>query len=443
MLDRLPDPRDIEERTPADRDRVADLVRLAAILLVVFGHWLVTAVLYRDGELVADQALRYVPEARVLTWIFQVMPLFFFIGGHLNAGSWERARAEGHSWARWLRRRSRRLLTPLVPVLVLWTVLPPVLQVLPVRNDLTARAAEAALLPLWFLVVYVVVIAFVPVTRALHRRAGLLVPAAAIVLTGITDVLTRADVPVVGYLAYVTMWGGVHQLGYWWQDRRLPRPPAALAIAAAGLLTAIALVAWFGYPFSMVAVRGAEQQNTDPPSLALWAFSIAQIAVVVAARQPLRRWLERPRVWAPVVLLGSVTLTLFLWHMTAMVLVGIAVHPTRLWPRLERIGPTWWALRPLWMVLCAVMLALLTAIFHRFEDQPDPVPRDSALRAALGLGAFVAGMIWIMLHGIYDPELATNVRLIPVVLVVVGLGLLGALRPRRQLEERSEDPDRV
>jgi hypothetical protein len=439
LLQRWIDVEEIEARTPSDRDRVADLLRLTAIVSVVVGHWLVAAVLHRDGELVAGQVLQWVPEARLLTWVFQVMPLFFFVGGHLNAGSWRRARDDGHTWPRWLRRRARRLLTPLVPLLSLWVVIVLAADVLPFSETLIAAATEAALLPLWFLVVYVLVIALVPVTHWLHERFGIWIPAGAMALTGVVDALDRAEVPLVGYVSYLLLWGGVHQLGYLWEDRRLPRPRVAVMIAAVATGVAVLLVARFGYPVSMVAVFGAERANTDPPSLALWAYAIAQLALVTAIRPTLARWLRRPEVWAPVILSGSAALTLFLWHMTAMVVVAAAVHPTGLWPRLSSIDGTWWALRPLWLLLCTAVLAVLVAVFRRFEDQPDPVPRSSYLRASFGTVAFAFGMAQLMRQGLPDPTTATGLRLVPLGLVVLGLAALGALRPRRWLPADDEE----
>jgi peptidoglycan/LPS O-acetylase OafA/YrhL len=433
LLQRWIDVEEVEARTPPDRDRVADLLRLTAILSVVVGHWLVAAVLHRDGELVAGQVLQWVPETRLLTWVFQVMPLFFFVGGHLNAASWRRAREADEGWPRWLRRRARRLLTPLVPLLSLWVAIILAADFLPFSEGLIAAATEAALLPLWFLVVYVLVIALVPVTHRLHERFGLWVPASAMALTGVVDALDRGGVPLVGYVSYLLLWGGVHQLGYLWEDRRLPRPSVAVMIAVGAAGGAVLLIVRFGYPVSMVAVFGAERANTDPPSLALWAYAVAQLALVTALRPTLARWLRQPRVWAPVILSGSAALTLFLWHMTAMVVVAAAVHPTGLWPRPSRIDGTWWALRPLWLLLCTAVLVVLVAVFRRFEDQPDPVPRSGHLRAGVGTVAFAFGMAWLMTQGLHDPASATALRLVPLGLVVLGLASLGALRPRRWL----------
>jgi peptidoglycan/LPS O-acetylase OafA/YrhL len=440
MLTKLYDPHEIEARTPSDRDRTADLLRTVAILMVVLGHWLVATILYRDGQLVVGQVLQHVPETQLLTWIFQVMPLFFFIGGHVNAGSWERCADTDDGWALWLRRRARRLLAPLLPVLLAWIAIPAVLSRLGMPDGFLSLAARYALLPLWFLVVYLLVIGIVPITYALHRRFGAGVLVVTLAMVVVVEALTRAGVPAVGFLNYLLVWGGIHQLGYFWHDDRLPRRTATcLGIAAGAAAVAAVLVLVLDYPVSMVAVQGAPRQNTDPPNTALLVYAIVQLFLVAAARDPIGRWLERPRVWAPVVLTGSITITLFLWHMTALVVVAMATHLTGIWPRLQRIDGTWWALRPVWLLLCAVVLAVLVAMFRGMEDQPDPVPDRSTTRALLGLVAFATGMGVIATVGIHTPERPANLPLGPLALIGVGLASLGVLRPRSwMVSERSD-----
>ena len=74
--------REIAGRTPAERERYVDLLRAVAITLVVLGHWLI-AVLDHDvaGRLRGHNALEDITWARPGTWLFQVMPLFFLVGG--------------------------------------------------------------------------------------------------------------------------------------------------------------------------------------------------------------------------------------------------------------------------------------------------------------------------------------------------------------------------
>ena len=67
-------------------------MRVVSILVVVFGHWLMAAVVIEDGELIPGHLLEMADWTHPLTWIFQVMPLFFLMGGYSNALSWRSAR---------------------------------------------------------------------------------------------------------------------------------------------------------------------------------------------------------------------------------------------------------------------------------------------------------------------------------------------------------------
>jgi hypothetical protein len=426
---RLPAQR-ITARVPDDRDRVADLLRVAAIAFVVVGHWMVAVVLERDGEIVDGQLLAIVPETQVLTWVFQVMPLFFFIGGSVNAGSWQRAAARGAGWSDWVRERGARLLRPLIPVLVLWTGAVLVADAVGVDEELVETAAETALLPIWFLVVYLIAIGITPLTLALDRRFGLWVIVAAPLVVVVVDVLHRAEVPAVGFLNYLVVWGSVHQLGYLWADGRLPVAPRRHLLAGlVGASALVPLVVTQVYPVSMVAVWGAERQNSDPPSLALWLFAVTQIALVTAAREPLRRWMQRDRPYALVVVAGGILLTVFLWHMTAFVVVAAIAGLVDAWPMTARVDGTWWALRPLWLGVCTLVLAGFVALFGRVERSSAEVGRAGVARTAVGLVALVASLAVVMTQGLYDPERPFGVPPVALGGLVLGFVALAVVRP--------------
>ena len=79
-----PDPNPVCRRffTP-ERNRWVDFLRAVSILAVVCGHWLMAG-LYVDeaGTLQRGDLLSVSTWAHWLTWVFQVMPVFFLVGGN-------------------------------------------------------------------------------------------------------------------------------------------------------------------------------------------------------------------------------------------------------------------------------------------------------------------------------------------------------------------------
>ena len=95
-----------------DRDRFIDAIRVGSIVVVVLGHWLMAAVVRRDGVLRADNALTAMAWLQPLTWLLQVVPLFFVAAGFANARS---LTAPGRGVARFLAQRVVRVVpTPVV-----------------------------------------------------------------------------------------------------------------------------------------------------------------------------------------------------------------------------------------------------------------------------------------------------------------------------------------
>jgi len=111
------------EQTPAERNRYVDLLRALSISAVVLGHWIMAAPFFQAGVPSMDHLLQIQPWSRWLTWIFQVMPVFFFVGGFSNGVSWDGAQKKNQSYSFWLESRMRRLLGPVIPLIVLWGVL--------------------------------------------------------------------------------------------------------------------------------------------------------------------------------------------------------------------------------------------------------------------------------------------------------------------------------
>ena len=418
----------VAAQTPPDRDRYADFLRVLSIGLVVLGHWLAAVVLVRNGELVTGRLHAMVPWTQWVTWVFQVMPVFFIVGGFVNARSWSRAARDEQSWSAWTRGRYQRLLVPLFPLVAFWVLLTPVLLAVGLPPAVVQLANQGAFAPIWFLGVYLLVIAFVPVTWMLHRRFGWKAVIAFILASAAVDMLVRAGVSVAGFANMLLVWAGIHQIGYFWHDRRLPeRAIVGLGLIAVGMAALLALITIGRYPVSMVAADEEVRSNVSPPSVPLFALALVQLGLLVAGRRPLKAWLERPRVWAVVVILGSITLTVYLWHMTAMIVVAALTYLSDIWPYTSAIDTAWWAWRVPWLALCVVVLAILVFLFNRFE-RAVAVPRPAPMRTLIGLAATLAGIALLAQAGLYVPGAPWQFSVAVMAVLVGGLASLDALR---------------
>src|SRR3954454_3026030 len=106
--------------TPTGRDRTVDLMRAVSIAVVVLWHWAGSLTHRRNGAIVMPNPIDQVPVLWLATWVGQVMPVFFLVGGFANLAAWDRA---GGSARAFLRPRLARLLRPTAGVLGGWGVL--------------------------------------------------------------------------------------------------------------------------------------------------------------------------------------------------------------------------------------------------------------------------------------------------------------------------------
>lgn len=97
------------------RDHVVDIVRLAAMIIVVCMHWCYLHLWMEDG-LQLELALSG-PVVWALTWLLQAMPAFFVAGGFTNTLLVDRWRASGDPLGAYLGLRARRLTSPVLPLM--------------------------------------------------------------------------------------------------------------------------------------------------------------------------------------------------------------------------------------------------------------------------------------------------------------------------------------
>src|SRR5262249_59268991 len=118
---------ELVDRTPTSRNRYVDFLRAMSMLVVIVGHWLAAAPYFdATNTLTASHILTVVPWTAWLTWIVQVMPIFFMVGGYANGISWRAAPRDRQSYPAWLESRLRRLASPILPPLLTFLALVPI-----------------------------------------------------------------------------------------------------------------------------------------------------------------------------------------------------------------------------------------------------------------------------------------------------------------------------
>ncbi|MEU0147286.1 acyltransferase [Streptomyces sp. NPDC006288] len=394
--------RELAGATPATRDRYIDLLRVASLGTVVLGHWLMAAVT-SDG---IGNLLAVVPGLQLLTWVLQIMPVFFFVGGFshaLSCRSLLRRRPEGSTdsvYSAFLRARLQRLLRPTLVFVLVWGAAALVVQLLGGGGGLTGVTLRLVTQPLWFIGIYLAMVAFTPPLLKLHDRYGWGVFAALAGAAAAVDVLRfAAGVPYLEFLNFAFVWLAVHQLGFLRADDRIRRPAA---LAGAGLASAVALVALGPYPLSMVGMPGERISNMAPPTLALLCHGLWLVGAVELLRAPGARLVAGPRVWRAVVAANGVAMTAFLWHLTAMLGVYGAMLALDV-PLPEPATGAWWAQVPVRIAAAAGITAVLVAVFRTFERPVSAVlparGKGSGPVSAVGVTLALLGVLGLSMVG--------------------------------------------
>lgn len=435
--------------TPGTRDRYIDLLRVASLAAVVLGHWLMAAVSTgTGGQVEVGNLLAVVPELQLLTWALQIMPVFFFVGGFAHALSYRSLHARsgsGQVYAAFLRARLQRLLRPTIVFVVAWGALALTLQLLGAGGGLLDVSLRLVTQPLWFIGIYLAMVAFTPPLLRAHERWGWGAFAALVAAAGTVDLLRfAAGIPYLEFLNFAFVWLAVHQLGFLRADGRLRARGVPVALAAGGLAGAVTLVTYGPYPLSMVGMPGEKISNMAPPTFALLCHGLWLVGGVELLRAPVTAWLRRPQVWRGVVAASGVAMTAFLWHLTAM----LGVYGTLLALDVRLPAPAsgaWWVQVPVRLVAAALVTAVLVAVFRRFE-RPTAAPAalsGSGLPAALGVTLCLFGVLGLSMvgfGGLLEGRTATLIAVDISAPVAVGMVLGGwalvELAGRRSIKRR-------
>lgn len=384
----FPGPAELAAATPADRDRAVDVMRITALIGVVAGHTVMATSVIRDGVLIWDNLLTTSTVFQALTWIFQIMPLFFFAGAAACVTSWR----PGADWGAWLMKRCLRLFRPVFYYLAFWacalTVLYPLLP-----RHVYEPVAGVSIQLLWFLGAYVLVLAAMPLLYRVTTAARLATGVAGI-YAGIAAIdMLRVHWPALAPLGYLNLavWLTPAMFGVAYRRGLLTRP-AALGVAAALLVINLGLL-WLGpYQPSMVGTGDQQLSNTSPPSLLLAGHTILMSALAIWAAPAITRWAQRPRVWWLTALGNSGAMTLYLWHIPVLLGVHLVCDGLGL-PRYPGL-PHFAALSVVQLMAVAATVAVLFVVLRPLEN--DALPGwDAPVVVAPGRSAVVGALLMV------------------------------------------------
>lgn len=399
-------------RTAPGRDRAIDVARLSALMTVMFGHCaLLLATIDEDGLRIGN-ILGELPHLTPITWVVQVMPLFFFAGGAAGAYGWHPdGSAAGKAWGSWLVSRTQRLCRPVFWYLAFWT-----LALLAARLTLGAESADRlgreCVALLWFLGVYLVVIAFVPALTRLGSlgAVGAVIGGLVVAAAAIDQVRFAAGTAEAGVLNFVIVWLIPVVIGVAYA-RGLLRPPVAVGVAVVALAAQVLLAVSQTYEVALVTTGSTDGvSNVSPPTLLLAVHCIWMPCVFVAIAGIVERIAERPRVWYVIAVGNGGAMTLYLWHIPAIAVAAFTLNAFGLdaW---DVHAPYFWALLALRAAVFAVVMLvtflLLSPLEHRrLPWWDDAVGATGARSAIAGLLVCLAGvaMLLVAKNGLADAD---------------------------------------
>jgi len=383
---------------PGGRDRAVDLVRAVCVLGVVVLHAMMVGVAVPGGAPLFVNASDGTGWIVRLSWVLQVMPLFFVIGGFSAATAYRRARERGGDAVGFVAGRVQRLLRPAIVTIGVVGVLLALLASAGVPTDLVTLAGFRFSQPLWFLGVFLVCQALVPALLRLHERAPLVtIVLLAAAAAGVDAARLASGIDALGFLNLAFVWLALQQLGFFLADGRidaLSRRTRTLAAIGGVAGLAATFVSGIHSP-DLVA-------NINPPTTALLLVGVVHTALFSLVREPIARFAERLPVQRFTDFVTPRAMTVYLWHMPVLLgLAGItaAVALGTGMPLPAVDGPWWWLTRPVWLAVALATTAAVTLVAARVEALTPPAVTHSARHAAIATAAGTAAVALLLVVG--------------------------------------------
>lgn len=394
------------------RDLTLDLARVFAVLLVVVIHLLETGVGSGPGGLVVSRPLEHQPWFNGVTWVFQIMPLFFVVGGFASMTAWRSLQRRRGGPADYVKIRVLRLAQPAFPLFVFYVVVVGAATLVGIDPTLLHTVVLGSGSPLWFLAAYGLCQAVAPFAAYWHARSPKLTLLFLLVGAVIVDVARYlSGVDAVGLINLFFVWVLIQQIGFWyadgWFDRR--RRWQLVFIALGSWATLFPLTIWGPYSPDMLT-------NLNPPTVPLIALGLSQ-ACVLRLLRPLLAALMRTRgARATVFLAGSRLMTIYLWHLPIIIiLTGIGLLIPGASP-LPGSAVWWWTRIPAYLVVL-LLLAALSLVVGRWEAPREVGPTPPGWVVAVASALTIIPPVFII-------EYFLNLTLAIVSAVCFGVAIL-------------------
>ena len=354
------------------RDLTLDLARVFAVLLVVVIHLLEVGVGTGPHGLTISRPLEHQPWFNAVTWVLQIMPLFFVVGGFASLTAWRSLVRRGGGAADYVTTRVLRLAQPALPLFVFYVVVVGAATLIGVDPKLLGPVVLGAGSPLWFLAAYGLCQAVVPFAVHWHQRAPkrtlLVLLLGAIIVDAVR--YSTGIVPI-GLLNLFFVWVLIQQLGFWYADGWFDRRSwwQLVLVALASWATLFPLTIWGPYSPDMLT-------NLNPPTVPLVALGLSQACVLRLLRPALTRLMSTRPARAVVFLVGSRLMTVYLWHLPIIItLAGVALLIPGASPE-PGSAAWWWSRIPIYLLVLGLLfaLSLLVGRWERPRETSAPPP---------------------------------------------------------------------
>lgn len=374
--------------TPDARDRAIDVARLASLVVVMVGHCVLLLATITPSGVWVGNTLGAQPSLQPITWVLQVMPLFFLAGAASSAYGLKR----GTAWGGWLLGRAQRLARPVFWYLAFWSLALGATRLILGESSAERLGGESVAL-LWFIGVYLLVLAFVPALMRCGAAALGGIVVALLLASALFDGARLASGSIEwGFPNFLVVWLIPVVIGVAYARRLIP---ARFALGVAGLAFAAAVAAVVLGPYDVpLVVTGAETfSNTTPPTFLLGLHCVWVSLLFVMAAPAIGRWARRPRVWYPVAVGNSGAMTLYLWHIPAIAVAAFALHAVGI----DAVDPAqagFWGLMALRAAVFAVVMFALFVVLSPLEHRRLPW-WDARVTARGARGALAGGLVCV------------------------------------------------